>query len=341
LEVESFSAIGTDSGLLAITRVPVSGMPFAQAWRLTTRQATAHPYSVQIRRRIDVAVRKGENCLLSFYLKGEAGESPSIMPVFERASAPWSKALKTVTGALGQTRKRMLNWDVLNEPYSNHDFMDLLGQNAMADWFRQAKALAPDSDLFINDYGILNNGSIPDTEHMRHYETSIRGLLEQGAPLEGIGMQAHMNLPTPPERLLSVLDRYGKFGLPIWITEYDHTSRDEDEQGAYMRDFLTAIFSHPRVEGFLMWGFWDGKHWKSNAPLFRRDWSLKPSGNAYRQLVSHDWWTREKGTTNGQGELEARVFKGNYKLVCRVGEQTVVLHPTVTQSSTLTIRLTP
>ena len=28
------------------------------------------------------------------------------------------------------------------------------------------------------------------------------------------------------------------------------------------------IFSHPATNGFLMWGFWDGAHWKDNAPYF-------------------------------------------------------------------------
>ena len=51
-------------------------------------------------------------------------------------------------------------WDVVNEPYDNHDLMDLLGPNLLAEVFRQARESSPHAKLFINDYGIVNaNGS--------------------------------------------------------------------------------------------------------------------------------------------------------------------------------------
>jgi endo-1,4-beta-xylanase len=32
-------------------------------------------------------------------------------------------------------------------------------------------------------------------------------------------------------------------------------------------------FAHPSVEGILMWGFWQGKHWRPNAFLWKKDWT--------------------------------------------------------------------
>jgi len=33
------------------------------------------------------------------------------------------------------TLKYVYEWDVLNEPYSNHDLMDIFGKEIMVDWF--------------------------------------------------------------------------------------------------------------------------------------------------------------------------------------------------------------
>lgn len=53
-------------------------------------------------------------------------------------------------------------------------------------------------------------------------------------------------------------------------------------------------FSHPSVDAFIMWGFWDGNHWHQNAPIFNLDWSIKPSGQAYIDKVFNEWWTNEE-----------------------------------------------
>ena len=70
-------------------------------------------------------------------------------------------------------------------------------------------------------------------------------------------MQSHFTDPQAPENMLKILDEYGKYGLPIKLTEYDFNTFDEALAGDYMRDILYVAFSHPAVEGFLMWGFWD------------------------------------------------------------------------------------
>ena len=34
-------------------------------------------------------------------------------------------------------------WDVINEPYTNHDLMDLSGDHVMVEWFQAARAISP------------------------------------------------------------------------------------------------------------------------------------------------------------------------------------------------------
>ena len=120
---------------------------------------------------------------------------------------------------------------------------------------------------------------------------------------------------------MRILDRFGKFGLPICVTEFDQEVADEELQGNYMRDFLTVMFSHPSVINFTMWGYWDGSHWKNNAPIYRKDWSLKPGGEAFKNLVFKQWWTSAEGETDARGEYRLRGFLGDYDLtVSRAGK---------------------
>lgn len=216
---------------------------------------------------------------------------------------------------------RCEQWDVVNEPFTNHEVLDLLGPEVMVDWFELARSIDPKPKLYINDFGILSGGG-GTTAHRDHYEKMIQLLVDKGAPLDGIGMQGHFGSSlTAPEDLMAILDRYGRFGKDIAVTEFDVVMDDEELAGRYVRDFYTVLFSHPRVTTLVMWGFWDANHWKKNAVMYRRDMTLKPGGQAYRDLVLGKWRTNQKGTTGPSGQFVTRGFKGKYEIVVRAGEQ--------------------
>lgn len=240
----------------------------------------------------------------------------------------------------GATKGLLDEWDVINEPFSNHDLMDVCGKDVMVEWFQTARAVLPKARLFINDYAILAAGGATDTAHQKHYEQTIRYLLEKGAPLGGIGLQSHFRKPTAPATLWKILDRFAKFRLPLAITEFDFDTDDEQLQAQYTRDFMTAVFAHPAVEGFLMWGFWAGRHWRPRAAMFTRDWSIRPNGRAYKQLVFQEWWTDADGKTDARGALRTRGFLGDYEVTVTHGDRKTAKAVRLTRDGTrLTIRL--
>ncbi len=214
----------------------------------------------------------------------------------------------------------VIEWDVANEVYSNHELMDAIGGDPLPGWFKAAKAAAPKQRMYINDYGILACYNKLFDAHVLAYEKTIDGLLKAGAPLEGIGMQSHFNgNTTDPENVLKILDRFSRFNLPVKVTEFDFGTFDAQLQADYTRDFMTAVFSHPSIAGFLMWGFWDGQHWRLDAPVYGKDWTLKPSGKAYKDLVFGKWWTRLEGRSSDAGAFAARGFYGDYKYSVKAG----------------------
>ncbi|MEK7407115.1 MAG: endo-1,4-beta-xylanase [Acidobacteriota bacterium] len=229
------------------------------------------------------------------------------------------RILDHIVDVVGATRGQLAEWDVINEPYTNRDAQKILGDEEMAAWFKKAREIDPGVLLYINDYAILAAGG-NDLAHQNHYFRTIEFLDRLGAPVDGIGMQGHFGADlTPPERLLEILDRFAKLGKAIQVTEFDIDIADEQLQADYTRDFMTTVFSHQSVSGFMMWGFWEGRHWKPRGAMIRRDWSAKPNLEVYKDLVFRQWWTDEKGVAGEDGALTLRGFLGDYEVEARVG----------------------
>ncbi|HNX35678.1 MAG TPA: endo-1,4-beta-xylanase [Kiritimatiellia bacterium] len=211
-------------------------------------------------------------------------------------------------------RGRLVDWDVVNEPYDNHDVTDILGNGELIAWFKLARENDPDVRLTLNDYAILSAGGL-DTRHQDHFEQTLRFLKDGGAPITGLGMQAHFGgAPTPPARMLAILDRFAALGLDISITEHDIDTTDEQLQADFTRDFLTTVFSHPAVTAVLTWGFWQNAHWRPNAAYYRSDWSLTPAGQVWLDLVTKTWWTSAALESAADGTARTRGFLGDYEI---------------------------
>lgn len=229
---------------------------------------------------------------------------------------------------IGVTKGRLFEWDVVNEPYANRDLMATLGWDQMAFWFRRVKELDPKPRLVLNDYPPLD-GFETSNAHLNHFYGQIEALQKAKAPIEAIGFQCHIGgRPIPPANLLKGLDRFSRFGLPIVATEFDIDTPDRDLQARYMRDFMTALFSHPSVDGITQWGFWQGRHWMPNAGLWDVNWNIRPHGQVYLDLIHKEWSTKADLKTGANGRAQVRAFFGTYKVTVKGkdGRVTTVEH---------------
>jgi endo-1,4-beta-xylanase len=253
---------------------------------------------------------------------------------------PWLKVMDDATLRetlkaraldIGQRyRGRFAEYDLNNEMLHANYYADRLGPGItrqMADWVKQAD---PGARLFVNDYDILTGNRLDD--YIKH----IRGLLEQGVPLAGIGVQGHLHGETfDPKALQHALDELAKIGLPIRITEFNMpgqrsafmqqrnlklTPQQEQTKAKNLTEYYRICFAHPAVEGILMWGFWEGANWIRQSSLYGRDWTPTPAAEAYRNLVFKEWWTDSKIKENPDGQSRIRAFYGKYNVTC--GDQT-------------------
>ncbi|MBK1876692.1 endo-1,4-beta-xylanase [Pelagicoccus mobilis] len=236
-----------------------------------------------------------------------AGADPSIKQL----------AIDHIDAITTATKDYVTEWDVLNEPYDNHVLMDAFGKEVMVDWFERARLNLPEHALYLNDYNILST----NTAHQNHYEETVRYLLDNGAPITGMGMQGHYgSSPTGIPDVEDALKRYTTAfpELDLRVTEFTVDTKDEQLQADYLRDYYTLLFSYPQVVGIQQWGFW------SNSPdatktMYDHEWREKPSGAAYRKLVFDDWWTSFTGYTSRAGSMANRGFYGDYEALVTVG----------------------
>ena len=97
-----------------------------------------------------------------------------------------------------------------------------------------------------------------NTANQQTYYDTLAYLVDQGAPIDGIGFQGHFSPDslTGPEQLWTIFDRFAELGLEMQITEFDLSTSDEELQAMYTRDLMTAVFAQEGFNAFVMWGFW-------------------------------------------------------------------------------------
>ncbi len=223
-----------------------------------------------------------------------------------------------VSSAVSHFKGKLIQWDVVNEPYNNVDLLNILGKDVMIDWFKLAKQSDPNCQMFLNDFGIFDGGAA--SEHRQHFYDTIHWLKDSGAPIDGIGIQSHFGaMPPQPTQLTAVLDQFSQFGLPIESTEYSINTDDRELQADYMRDYMIAVFAHPQVQGIMLWGFWEGRHWRPQAALWTLDWQLRPHGKVWTDLLEKQWNTNLQLSTDGEGAARTRGFLGDYEITVTSG----------------------
>ena len=244
------------------------------------------------------------------------------------------------------------DWKLLNEPLHENYYQQVFVDagiytnevEALADYFKRADAVRPDVTLSINEYAVINS---QNDDFAIQYRDLIQSLLDAGAPIDRIGVQAHISRnDITKEDILRRLDLLAETGLPIEISEFDMRDDAETpqlngtEQERMFRDMLEVTFEHPSVDGFIMWGVWDKVHWRGNAPLFDSDWNIKPEAAPWFDLV-HGQWKPDlvDEAVSGTGEWIAPIglYNGDYQITAEANGVSSVANVTVSQDGNYVI----
>ena len=190
----------------------------------------------------------------------------------------WTRAELTeilrnhITTVVGRYRGRVAAWDVVNEGVTDDGSMrqTIWSQGIGPDYiglaFRWAHEADPQARLFYNDYGGEGAGAKSDAIY-----TLVAGLVRQGVPIHGVGMQMHIGLDSLPnmQDVSANMARLGALNLDVHITELDVQIRSGSgtlpekfiAQANVYSDLLNVCLEQDVCKAFVMWGFTDGSSW--------------------------------------------------------------------------------
>ena len=83
--------------------------------------------------------------------------------------------------------------------------------------------------------------------------------------LDAVGCQAHGLEDLTASELSSTLERVVAIGVDVYISEYDVSIADDNEQKRVMEQQFPVFYEHPAVKGITLWGYIYGATW-SQAP---------------------------------------------------------------------------
>lgn len=163
---------------------------------------------------------------------------------------------------------KIASWDVVNEALSDYDEFEsgqyirnsiwsrAMGADYIAKAFHAARAADPSAKLFINEFGLEEDG-----ERWDYFLKLVTDLKRQGVPIDGVGFQAHVyerSDKIDPVVLRRHIQQLAAIGLVSRISEIDVYSDDGPEiQAKQYSQILRACLQEPSCIAYTTWGVSD------------------------------------------------------------------------------------
>lgn len=210
-------------------------------------------------------------------------------------------------------------WDALNHPvpFVEADALyNVVGPDVYPELYAKIRPQT-DKMLFVNEDTF-------NPERTAGFEKHVKHLIAKGQTPDGCGFQSHFSdyaIPAIDEEWESY-ERFGKLVKYLTVTEYDLQTLDDQLHADHVRDMMTLCFSHPQMTGFVIWGFWEKRHWKPTAAMFKNDWTERPAVQVWRDLVKGKWCTRADLAADAKGEAATIAYYGWYEITIEHGGKT-------------------
>ena len=210
--------------------------------------------------------------------------------VWGAAQPSWMSQLDTTTGPAA-VKKWMKSFcerypntrliDVVNEPppHTTPPMVRAIGDGNRTTWdwiansFKWAREACPNAVLILNDYDNIElDASVQNTIDI---VTAIKKL---DAPIDAIGCETHSADKLPASTLKANIDKIvAATGLPVYITEYDISLSNDEQQKAQYQDHFPMFWDHPSVKGVTVWGYIAGATFRGSAGLMSSDGTKRPA----------------------------------------------------------------
>ena len=174
-----------------------------------------------------------------------------------------------ITQTVSHFKGKIQSWDVVNEPLADYDdfnrgnnelrqhiWFKAMGESYIAKAFNAAHAADPNAQLYINEYGLEDNG-----ERWDAFLDLMTRLKNQGVPVQGVGLQSHVYESSDqidPAVLRQHIQKLAGMGLKVRISEMDVYDDDGTAlQAQQYHDVLSACIAEPNCTSWTTWGVTD------------------------------------------------------------------------------------
>lgn len=243
-----------------------------------------------------------------FYASGNSGEPATAEQLMKRID-------EHVTTIVTHYKGKIDTWDVVNEVINDggglrfSDWLKIVGDydgdgdkyDYIEQAFISARAADPDARLIINDY----NMEWSEQKTISMY-LAVRKMLEDGVPIDGVGLQMHIGYDTNIDTLRSNLEKLAKLrelnpDFVLEVTELDMNCNGWDGDpndkefiekfNQTYRDLFALLMEYSEmglIDSVVFWGINDGNSWLNgdfdNYPfLIARENEIK---SAYWDVIS-------------------------------------------------------
>jgi GH35 family endo-1,4-beta-xylanase len=302
---ELFSRVVPESGL-RVGNIEGSTDP-AKPWEADSRLRTKAAVQWTLQWAKDKKMTSRGHYLAWCYLESWAKEEvknggPSAL--MARYDRHWAFALPFTAPYVDE-------WDVLNHPvpFVEADALyNVVGPDVYPEIYAKIR---PQTDklLFVNEDTFNPDRTAGFDKHIDH-------MIAKGQTPDGCGFQSHFSDYAIPgiDDEWKIYQNFGAKVKHLTVTEYDFQTLDDQLHADHMRDMFTLCYSHPQMTGFVIWGFWEKRHWKPTAAMFKSDWTERPAVKVWRDLVKGKWWTNANLVSDADGKAVLQGFFGWYDI---------------------------
>lgn len=214
-----------------------------------------------------------------------------------------------INNVAGHYKGSVKEWSVVNEAFTRGQHINDLndwwadhtkGQDYIDKSFIWARQADPRAKLLLNDFGNETKNSTSDAmyKHIQHMKAT-------GVPVDGIGMQMHIDANRPPAKadVISNMKRFGELGVEVYVTEIDvmltnlsgSQSHKWQVQGQVYKSMAEACIESGVCHSFALLGvtdkdsWWNELNFKNAEPLpFTDKYQPKPAFFELRQaFIEH------------------------------------------------------
>jgi endo-1,4-beta-xylanase len=152
-----------------------------------------------------------------------AMNNPTWIKEFKGDKAAWRNLLKThIQTIVKHFKGKVTSWDVVNEAFNDGGelkksiWLEKLGPEYIELAFRFAHEADPDALLFYNDYGHEYLG-----KRINAIIKMVTDFKRRGVPIHGLGMQMHLVLRIPDQKIQKSINMAASTGLLVHLSEFE------------------------------------------------------------------------------------------------------------------------